>query len=169
MLKTAQFPLQCADIPLSPLGSRQIAAEMDRRDINARLAAMHVSIHKERRARFYGNLFSLWPVALGVGMSFCSTSLCDAAGNYAPLVAKLLFPLSFLAAQHEMHLGPDAMPALSQVMLFAQFPLDGLLVCMLLRQRSNLLSVCGQVALFHVLFLVCIGWVTGSFRGIMAN
>lgn len=169
MLGFTHLPADGARMPSAALPSRYIIAESDRRDLEARMADMHVRINRERRAQFYHNLFRLWPVALGLGLSFCAASLRDAAAGYAPLLAKFLFPLSALAAIHEINLGPTFMPTLSQTMLYAQFSLDGLLACMLLRQRSHLLTVCGQVALFHVLFLLCIGCVTGSFGDLMTN
>lgn len=167
MYKIVQLHL--AEIPASPRGSRYLVAELDRREMEVRMAAIHVQIHKERRAEFYSSLLSLWPIALGLGLSCCATPLHDAVTGFAPLLAKALFPLSTLAALHEIHFGPDGMPTLSQVMLNAQFILDGLLACMLFRQRSHFLSVCVQVALFHVLFLLCIGWEAGSFGALMMN
>jgi hypothetical protein len=167
MYKIVQLNL--AEIPSIPHGTRYLAAEVDRRDVEARLAAMHVRINEERRAEFYHHLFGLWPIALGLGLSCCATPLRDAAADYAPLLAKFLFPLSALAASHDVHFGLGAMPTLSQAMLYAQFTLDGLLASMLLRQRSHLLAVCVQVALFHVLFLLCIGLVAGSFGPLVMN
>jgi hypothetical protein len=167
MYKIVQLNL--AEIPSIPYGNRHMAVELDRREMEARMAAMRVQIHKDRRAEFYRDLLSLWPVALGLGLSCCANPLRDAVAGFAPLLAKFLFPLSALAATHDLHFGPDGMPPLSQVMLYAQFTLDGLLASMLLRQRSHLLSSCVQVALFHLLFLLCIGWETGSFGALMMN
>lgn len=159
-----------ADYPvLPPLSVQPVAAELDRRDFEGHLADLHTRLHRERRAQFYRNLSNLWPIALGIAMSCCATSLRDAVAGYAPILAKFLFPLSVLAAFHDTHLGPDAMPTLSQVMLYAQFFVDGLVACILLRQRSHWLTVCAQIALFHGLFLLSIGWVAGSFRAVTMN
>ncbi|MGH9561764.1 MAG: hypothetical protein ACRD3S_09945 [Terracidiphilus sp.] len=158
-----------APMPSVALPTLHLAAELDRRDVEARLEAMHVRIHKERRAEFYHNLLALWPVVLGLGLSCCATMLRDAAAGYAPLLAKFLFPLAALAAFHDVRFGPNAMPTLSQVMLYGQFALDGLLALMLLRQRSAFLTVCVQVVLFHVLFLLSIGCVAGSFSALTMN
>lgn len=155
--------------PLStePVVSAPVVAELDRHDLANRMAALHEQIHKERRAEFNSNLLNLWPVALGLTLSCCATALRDAAAGYTPLLAKFLFPLSALAVLHDVHFGTDAMPPISLVMLYAQFALDGLLACMLLRQRSHWVTVCVQIALFHGLFLLSIGWAAGSFGALM--
>ncbi len=169
MLGLSQVPANGSGMPSAALPPLYINAELDRHDLADRMAALHERIVKERRAEFYGNLLSLWPVALGLGLSCCAAALHDAAAGYMPMLAKLLFPLSALAAYRDIHIGSDAMPSLSQIMLYAQFTLDGLLVCMLLRQRCHWLTVGLQVALFHVLFLFCIGWAAGSFGALTMN
>lgn len=168
-LGLTQLPANNAGLPSAALPPLYVNAEADRRDVDARLEAMHMRLRRERRAQFYRDITNLWPVALGLGLSCCAAPIRDAVAGVAPLLAKFLFPLSALAAFHDMHLGPDALPALSLVLLYGQFFVDGLLVCMLLRQRSHPLNVCLQLVLFHALFLVSIGLVEGSFSAIAMN
>lgn len=162
MFESIDFQSDCSAMPPLPRRFRPIAAGVDRRDVEANLAAVHKQIRKQRRAKFYGNLLSFWPVVLGIVLSFYAPELRDLAGGFASLPAKLLFPLSALAALHEIPGISAPLPALSQLLLYAQFPFDGLLAFMLLRQRSGLLNICSQVMCFHIVFLLCIGIETGS-------
>lgn len=167
MLQSLNLQADYAALP--PLPVETVVSELDRHDLASRMAALHEQIHRERRAQFYRDISNLWPVVLGLGLSCCAAPIRDAAAGCAPLLAKCLFPLSALAALHDVRLGSDALPALSLVLLYAQFVIDGLLVRMLLRQRSHPLNVCLQLVLFHALFLVSIGVAAGSFSALMMN
>lgn len=158
-----------AGMPSAALPPLYVNAEADRLNMDVRLEAMHLQLRKERRAQFYRDISNLWPIALGLGLSCCTMPIRDAVASYAPLLAKFFFPLSALAAFHDIHVGPDALPALSLVLLYGQFFMDGLLACMLLKQRSHPLNVCLQLVLFHALFLVSIGLVAGSFSVLTMN
>ena len=168
-LGLTQLPANNAGMPSAALPPLYVNAEADRRDMDARLEAMRVQLHRERRAQFYRDISNLWPVALGLGLSCCAAPIRDAAAGCAPLLAKFLFPLSALAAFHDIQFRPDAMPTLSLVLLYAQFAVDGVLASMLLRQRSHPLNVCLQLVLFHALFLLSIGLVAGSFGALTMN
>lgn len=169
MPKSAQLRARNAEEHESnALRSLQIAAEVDRRDVEAHVAELHARILSERRAASYRNLMNLWPVAVGLGLSFYAPTLYEMAAGYTPWAAKLLFSFSALVGQHEVRLG-RALPSLSQVMLYAQFPLDGLLASGRLRKGSHVLIVCGQVILFHGVILLCIALGNGAFSGILRN
>ena len=169
MRESTQSAADGAGMPAGSLSLPQGLAELVRLELAAHMAAINKQMRTEQRARFWRNLATLSPVALGLAMGLYAPLLGDLAAGYAPWAATLLFPLSALAAQHEIHLSLGAAHSLSQAMLYAQFPLDGLLAAMLLRQRSTLWSVCGQVIFLHALALLCMGPATGPLGRFLAN
>lgn len=126
------------------------------------MAALRRQMRRERRVQFVRNLAALWPIAVCLTISYYAPSLRDLAAGCAPWAATVLFSLSALAAQCEIHLHLAMAPTLSQAMLYAQFPLDGLVACVLLRRRSTWWSVCGEVAYLHVLAALCFVLVSGA-------
>ena len=160
---SAQLEIDPAGLPLIPLRPFANSADLERRETEKRIAALHRQMHWERRVKFYRNLASFWPIALGVALSLYAPSLRDMAGSYASWAAKLLLPLWALTALHQAPVLWSDLPAVSQFMLYAQFPLDGLIACRLVRQRSSLWNVGGQLAFLHAIFLLCITLETASF------
>lgn len=159
----------CADLPTGSLSPAFIAAVLHRLQVAQRIAVVKKQIRRERQERLYRYCVSFWPVALGVVLGAYAPLLHDLAAGYAPWAATLLFPLSILVQQREIHLSLGMAQALSPLMLYAQLPLDGWLARRLLRPRPAVWSVCGQVTCFHVLAVLYIGLVTGSVSQIMAN
>ena len=158
-----------AGVPINSLSHAYIAQELQRLHIAARVEAVKKQLRRERQERLFRYCASFWPVALGVVLGAYAPALHDLAASYAPWFATLLFPLSIVAQQREIHLSLGMAQALSAVMLYVQLPLDGWLARRLLRPRPAVWSVCGQVTCFHALAVLYIGLVTGSVSQIMAN
>ena len=169
MDESTKFAAQCAGFPTGSLASSYVATELERLHLMARMAAVHKQMRRERQARAFRYWVTFWPVALGVLLGAYAPLLRDLAAGYAPWVATLLFPLSAAAEQRELHFSLSMAQTLSQVMLFAQFPLDGMLARMVLKHRPTVMSVCGQVACLHTLALLYIALVTGSLSQILPN
>jgi hypothetical protein len=81
----------------------------------------------------------------------------------------LLFPFSALVDERSLHLSRDTANALAQFLLFAQFPLEGLLARIVLKHRVGLFKVFGQVACMHVLAVLYLVLVSGSLSQILFN
>jgi hypothetical protein len=169
MLESTQFAAECAGLPTGSLSPAYIGTELERLYLTERIAAVSQQMRRERQARSRRYWATFWPVALGVLLGAYGPLLHDIAASYAPWAATLLFPFSAAAAQRELHLSLTIAQTLSQVMLYAQFPLDGLLARMVLKHRPTVLSVCGQVAGLHTLAVLYIVLVTGSLSQILSN
>jgi hypothetical protein len=169
MVENTQFAAEGAGMPAGALSSAYIATELERLHLMARIAAVTKQMRKERQARSTRYWISFWPLALGVLLGFYAPLLRDLAAGYAPWAATLLFPLSVVVQQRELHFSLGMAQALSQVMLYAQLPLDGLLARMVLKHRPTVWSVCGQVTCLHVLALLYLGLVSGSLSQILGN
>ena len=169
ILENPRFAEKCAGVPTGSLSPAYISTELQRLRLAARVAAVNKQMRRERQARSYRYWASFWPVALGVLLGVYAPLLRDLAASYAPWAATLLFPLSAVVAQREIHLSWAMAQALSPVMLYAQPPLDGLLARIILKHRPTVLSVCGQVTCLHALAVLYLGLVTGSLTQILAN
>jgi hypothetical protein len=164
MDESTKFAAQYAGFPTDSLSSSYVATELERLHLKARIAAVHKEMHREWRARELRYWASCWPVALGVVLSFYAPLLRDLAAGYASWAETLLFPLSAVAGLHGLNLTSGTAQALAQFLLFAQFPLDGLLAHKILKHRPTVMSVCGHVACLHSLAVLYIALVSGSFN-----
>jgi hypothetical protein len=169
MLENTQFVAECAGMPTGSFSPVYFATELERLHLKARIATVNKQMRRERQARSTRYWATFWPVALGVLLGAYAPFLRDLAANYAPWAATLLFPLSVVAAQRELHLSLAMAQSLSPVMLYAQLPLDGLLARMVLKHRPTVLSVCGHVTCLHVLAVLYLGLVSGSLSQILSN
>ena len=159
----------CAELPMGSLSPVYVASVLHRLQVVQRVDAVKRQIRREQRERLFRYCASFWPVALGVVLGAYAPVLHDLAAGYAPWAATLLFPLSIVMQQREIHLSLGTAQALSAVMLYVQLPLDGLLARMVLKHRPAVWSVCGQVTCLHALAVLYIGLITGSVSQIMAN
>lgn len=157
---------ECAETPASLPVSLDKAAEQSRQLLASHMAAMKTKLQIERRKRSLKNMAAFWPVPLGVLMGFYAPMLHDLAAEWAPWVAALIFSLSAMTGQDASR---GTGQAISHALLYAQFPLDGLLAYVLLRRRFSLLSVCGQVACLHVIAMLCLGLASGSLGRFLMN
>jgi hypothetical protein len=169
MLDSPQFAGEGAGVPAGSYAPAFAAAELERQQMLRCLADFHGRLRLERQTRSLRRLASLWPVALGVVLGAYGPVLRDLAAGYAPWAVTLLFPFSALVGERGLHLSWDATQTLAQLLLYAQFPLEGLLACMVLRHRVGLFKVAGQVICAHVLAVLYLGLVSGSFSQFLAN
>lgn len=112
----------------------------------------------EKRLR---QLLSMWPVGVGIFLSIISPVLLDLAKSWGAWGPTLIFPFVVLADRPELQAGPitHLLPA---IMLYAQFPIEGLLARIILRRPVLPISVTIQVLLFHFLGIVEVWMLNGS-------
>jgi len=169
MLEETKLVADCAGHSSVPVSPCYTAVETERQQVSHELAAFHQRRRFEQQVRSRQSLASLWPVALGVLLGVCAPFLHDLAVNSAPWALTLLFPFSALVGERGLHFSRDTAQALAQLLLYAQFPLEGLLVRIALKHRVGPFKVIGQVTRLHVFVLLYLGLVTGSFSQILAN
>jgi hypothetical protein len=156
-------------MPAGSLSPFYVEIELERLHLAARIVAVNRQTRREQQARFYRYVITFWPVALGVLLSAYAPLLHDLAASYGTWAATILFPFSAVAEQHGLNISWATAQTLSQVMLYAQFALDGLMARMVLKHRTTLKGVCGQVAGFHALAVLYIALVSGSFNQFLMN
>ena len=170
VLEDTQFAPGFADFPRRP-NSRGlfIAAERERWQLAAGLAAFRKRLRAERRAQHLRQLASFWPVALGLVLGAFAPALRTALAGYAPWITTAVFPLFLLAGRSPISMSFAIAQTLPLVMLYAQFPLEGLLVRMILTHRVTVFGVCGQVCCLHILGAAHLWLLNGALDHVLAR
>ncbi len=169
MRENTQLAAECSGCSSIPVSHSYATVEIEQHQISLLIAALHRRIRFERQVRSLKSLGTLWPVALGVLLGFYAPLLRDLATNSAPWAATVLFPFSALVGERGLHLSWDTAQGLGQFLLYAQFPLEGLLVRIILKHRLDLFRVFGQVTCMHVFAVVYLALVSGSFSRILVG
>jgi hypothetical protein len=108
--------------------------------------------HKQRkRSESMESLVRLWPVWIGALLACFAPDIYGLIAPLSPWAARVVFPLVALAGYHELQLGSIMSRLLPQILLYAQFPVEGLVAKIFLRQRVTFAGVAGQLLLFHFL------------------
>jgi hypothetical protein len=100
-----------------------------------------------------------WPVAAGVALACLAPLLRALVEPYEPWGMRLLFPYVLIAGRHELGMSDELTRTLPQLMLYLQFPLEGLLTKLTLRQTLGVARAIPQLIFLHfvgsiVLFLL---------------
>ena len=169
MRENTQLSPKCAGFSFIPVSQCYTAIEHEREQMMRAIAAFHQRLRFERQMRSLRSLGSLWPVALGVLLGFYAPLLRDLITNSAPWALTLLFPFSAVAGERGFNLSRDAAQSVGQFLLFAQFPLEGLMVRLVLKHRLSVFRVFGQVTCLHVFTLLYLGLATGSLNQILGS
>jgi len=104
-----------------------------------------------RHSRFLRGLAASWPIGMGILMALCAPMLADVLAVFKPWGMWLVFPFVELMGRPELHLGSEFQQTAPQIMLFLQFPLEGLMAKKFLRGQVTLRGVAGQVLFYHFL------------------
>jgi hypothetical protein len=124
--------------------------------------AMYCLWHREhRRQQRVGRLMRLWPVAAGLLLALFAPALYAFLTRSHPWGMWLVFPFALLAHRPELEVNDRIASVLPQVILYAQFPIEGLVARMALRRHVTLPGVTGQIFYFHFLAAVQLAMVSG--------
>ncbi len=102
--------------------------------------------HMQRRQ----HLASLWPVWLGMLLGLLGPAIQFVTDSVGHWCTALVYPFMVLAQRPEIQVGSFS-HLLPGVLLYAQFPIEGLLACLVLKRHVPPLRVAWQVTLFHFL------------------
>jgi len=102
------------------------------------------------------------PIAAGIAISSVAPQLFGLVGHWNPWGQRVLFPLVQLTGLHEIGMSDELTRTMPQLMLYLQFPLEGLLVASNLRRGQSLSRAFGPVPSLHfvcalVLWIVALG------------
>jgi uncharacterized protein YqjF (DUF2071 family) len=89
-----------------------------------------------------------WPIAVGVVLALMAPSLRETLSTGEPWVRNLVFPFVQIAGRTELGIG-DLSRTLPQLILYLQFPFDGLITTLNLRRGTKLTTSLLQVFFLH--------------------
>lgn len=120
----------------------------------------------EQRQQRLDKLSNLWPLWLGIVLAALAPQLEAIAKSYAPWGMNLLFPFVELANRPEIQFG-SITHMLPSIMLFAQFPIEGLVAWCMLRRGIHPVRVTADVVLIHGFGIVDLWLLTAGASAIL--
>jgi len=125
-------------------------------------------IEEERRAfrawvRFQNirkgmrQLLTWWPLALGLALGSLAPRLNALLIHRHPWTVWVIFPFVLLVKRPELHAA-----ALSSIVMYLQFPVEGLIVQWATRRHVTVPAVAGRVFYLHYLCLLQLLMVSGA-------
>jgi hypothetical protein len=129
-------------IPSFPTHIQQIESEQ------AAFCAWQRAQLRKVRLRWIANL---WPIAAGLALGLITPRLYELVVKFEPWGLWLVFPFAVLACRPELHAFAQLVRNLPMVVLYAQFPVEGLIARLALRRRVTAGGVAGQVFYLHYL------------------
>lgn len=150
--------------------TRAIAAweAQRKRELEESMAVLHARREAERREQLRRRIVALWPLGLGVLLGLLGPEIEFVAETLGPWCMTLVYPFVELALRPEIQVGPIT-HMLPTVMLYTQFPIEGLLALIVLKRRVRPMSVIWQVSLFHFLGLAELWMLSGSLKGFLGR
>jgi hypothetical protein len=104
------------------------------------------------------------PIAVGIAIASVAPQIHALAALWNPWGLRVIFPFVQLTGLHEIGMSDELTRTVPQLMLYMQFPLEGLLVASNLRRGMRLTAAVGPIPALHfvaglVLWIVALGSV----------
>ena len=124
--------------------------EIRQQERDASMAVLEERRRVEHREKLAQRLVSYWPVAAGLLLSGLAPWIMGFAASFGPWAMTLIFPFVMVARRPEVSAGHFSY-VLPTLVLYAQFPIEGLFARLVLKRGVKPVAVAGQVCLFHLL------------------
>jgi hypothetical protein len=121
------------------------------RQLEAEQEAFYLWQRSERRKIARQKMKKLWPLAVGVLLGAVAPQMHALMARFEPWGLWLVFPFAVLACRPELHTLGQLIRNLPQIVVYLQFPLEGLLARLILKRRITVRAVAGHVCYFHYL------------------
>lgn len=138
------------------------------REIAEGMTLLKARRRKENEEQRLKNVVAMWPIGVGLILAAFAPVLQTAAQAIGPWAMTIVFPFVVLAERPEMKVGPITY-LLPSIMLYAQFPVEGLLAKIILRRPVLPFSVMMQVLLFHFLGIAEVWLLNGVGQQVMGR
>jgi hypothetical protein len=119
-------------------------------------------LEKQKRKLPEQGWLSWWPLAAGLALGLLGPALRDLLAPLAPWSMRLVYPFVLLASHKEIGINDELALMLPQVMLFAQFPLEGLAIKFMLGRGIKLSTAIGQLVTVHLICTLVLWLVAGA-------
>jgi len=136
--------------------------EVCKQEMQAGLARIHRQLEQERRKEHLRFLVGLWPIAAGLALACFAPLASELLAPSTSMEMGIVFPFVVLAGRPELHLTGFLAAVLPQFMLYAQFPLEGLVARMASKDRVTLPAITARIACFHVMAALLLLLVSGT-------
>jgi hypothetical protein len=137
--------------------------ELYRREMTANLKALRERRRQTRVEQSLREWAEYWPVGVGLVLSCFAPALRELLVPFGQWAMWTIFPFVAIAERPEIHMGSEVASLLPMVMLYAQFPLEGLLARNALKGQVTPSAVAWQVLFFHFLGATELWLVNGAF------
>jgi hypothetical protein len=103
-----------------------------------------------------------YPIAAGIALAFLAPTIHTLASHWDPWGLRVVFPFVQLTGLHEIGMSDELTRTMPQLMLYLQFPLEGILVADNLRRGMGPVKAIGPIVPLHfvavlVLWIVALG------------
>jgi hypothetical protein len=125
-------------------------------------AKPHVKTEVKAEKKSGASWVSWLPIAAGIALGSVAPQLFAFAAHWNPWGLRVVFPYVQLCALHEIGMSDELTRTIPQLMLYLQFPLEGLLVASNMRRGARFAAAIGPVPGLHfvgglVLWIVALG------------
>lgn len=138
-------------------------------EMRANLMALQHQRRKERVSRSLSEWADYWPMALGILVSLFAPQLREFVEPYRPWGLWVSFPMVALTLRPEMNFSSEIAALLPTIMLYVQFPLEGLLAKVALKGHVTPYGVMVHVLYFHGLCIMELWLVNGGLWHLMGK
>jgi hypothetical protein len=135
------------------------------REMQANLAALTERRRKTRSHRSVMDWAEYWPLAVGIVLSCFAPQLVELVSPFRPWGMWLVYPFASIAARPELGMSEGLAATLPLLILYAQFPIEGLLARFALRGRVTVARVLGQVLFLHLMGALELWLISGPWGG----
>ena len=115
------------------------------------LAKMHRELEAEKRKKSMQYFASLWPIAAGLVLACVVPILTDVLEPLGQWAIGIVFPFAVLSMRPELHMGTSIATGVPQMILYGQFPVEGLLARSGSKGRVTVSAVVGRVAFLQLM------------------
>jgi hypothetical protein len=118
-------------------------------EMDAAIARLHRRLESERKRLTRQYWLRFWPVAVGIAVACFAPALRETLDLlFKPWGEGLVFPFVVLLERPELHLHSSSLPNL---MLYAEFPIEGFIAKCSISGKVTPLAVFGRVLCMHLL------------------
>jgi hypothetical protein len=132
--------------------------QLERAAAQARVRQMD---RDRRHKELLNTLATYWPFAVGVILAFFSPALRDLVVVWQPWGMWIAFPFVVLAGRPELHLTNQMSIQLQHLLVYAQFPLEGLIARWAMKSCVSVPRVAGHLCFLHFLGAVDLWLLSG--------
>jgi hypothetical protein len=119
---------------------------------------------KKYHARHSRGWKAWWPVCVGLALGVLSPWLRDLLAPFEPWGMRAVFPFVLLAGRHEIGLSDELTRTLPQLMLYLQFPLEGLFTKLTFSRGLKITGAIGQLFFLHAISALVLWQISSALQ-----